>query len=570
MAHPLSPPRRRSTAAPRLAPWIALALVAGCSEQSAELRSAGDTANNAGPQAGAGASAEQCFGANDCPAGYECNAFGYCARLPQGDAGPGGADAGPPVPAEVEEDLEPPASGKRYVYVAVADQDAVVKIDSQTLSVQTIKVGDSPGALQTVGGDDVAIVLNRGAASASLLRSRADGTDQVTTLPTVPGLNRLAVSPDGDYAVAFFDVARSAGNVLPNQTFQEITLLRLAEGKAVDLSVGFRPSDVQFSADSATAFVITEQGISVIALAQTTAPTIVRTVSHLDDPLTEPDPTEVQVTPDGKLALVRRPGLAALRAVDLATGAIVDVPLAAEPSDLDITPDGKLALVVLRDQRELALIDIPEDLDAPEGITALSSTHPFGQATLSGDGARAFLFTNATTEEVLLLADLQKLEITAFPLEKGVRAVRPAPDGKTALVLHNKLPGDASASDPFETFIDKRWGYSLLSIGSRFVKLQLTETDPGPTAFSADGKSAYLLLADRVRAVRAVEAIDLQSFLVDRISLGSYPAALGLVPATAQVYVAQSHALGRVTFIHQQTHQTRTLTGFALNSQVIE
>jgi hypothetical protein len=218
----------------------------------------------------------------------------------------------------------------------------------------------------------------------------------------------------------------------------------------------------------------------------------------------------------------------------------------------------------------LAFIEIPDDLSDPEGIESLQSAYPFGQATLGADGKVAFLFSNATAEEVLLTVELKTRTVTAFPLEKGVRSVRSAPDGRTALILHNKAPGDPSPSDPFDTFIDKRWGYSLLSLGSRFVKLQLTETDPGDTVFSSDGASAYLLLGDRARDVRAVDTIDLRSFLVSPIALGSHPAALGIVPSTAQVYVAQSHPLGRVTFIDQKTLGTRTLTGFALNSQVIE
>ncbi len=42
------------------------------------------------------------------------------------------------------------------------------------------------------------------------------------------------------------------------------------------------------------------------------------------------------------------------------------------------------------------------------------------------------------------------------------------------------------------------------------------------------------------------------------------------MPATKQIYVVQSHALGRITFVDAGTFKTRTLTGFALNGGIIE
>ena len=46
--------------------------------------------------------------------------------------------------------------------------------------------------------------------------------------------------------------------------------------------------------------------------------------------------------------------------------------------------------------------------------------------------------------------------------------------------------------------------------------------------------------------------------------------AVGVTAGNTSVYVAQSHPLGRVSFIDPGQRKTRTLTGFALNSQVIE
>ena len=223
-----------------------------------------------------------CLGANDCAPGHYCNVFGVCVEkeqepMAEPDAGP------PPTPPEVEARVETPAIGKRHVYVAVAAQDTVVKVDSQSLKLSTITVGKDPGALRTAPGQDVAIVLNRQSATAMVLRSKDDGGDTVITLPTVDGLNQLVMSPDGRHAVAFFDLTVAGGNLIPKQTFQEVTLLALEAGKeqAVNLSVGFRPSEVQFAADGQAVHVITEEGVSSVRLTPTPKPSIVPTVPDL-------------------------------------------------------------------------------------------------------------------------------------------------------------------------------------------------------------------------------------------------------------------------------------------------
>ncbi len=241
----------------------------------------------------AGAAARQCYGANDCAPGQACNELGYCVPLQKTDAGV--ETDGQAAPPEVENRTEPPATGNKFVYVAVSDQDMVARIDSVTLQVRAIKVGADPGALRTLPGQDVALVLNRLSGTASLLRAREDGGDDQVTLKTLSGANQLAVAPDGKHAVAYTDLTLSGGKIPAGQSLQEVTLLRLAPGKeqAIDLPVGFRPSAVQFSADGSRGFVITETSISILELPAITKPLIPVSVAMLKDPLKEARPTHV-------------------------------------------------------------------------------------------------------------------------------------------------------------------------------------------------------------------------------------------------------------------------------------
>jgi len=549
---------------------LGLCILSGCgSGNNSAISDMGHT----GGASDMGAGGRQCFGANDCPPGEMCNQFGFCVAFNPDDGGTVGDGGTPPPPPEVIVHVDPPATGKRYVYVAVPDQDTVIKIDSLGLKVQTIAVGDNPTPLRTVPGQDVALVLNQGSNDATLLRTKDDGTDDAITLASAPGLNQLTMSPDGRYALGWFDLAQSGGNLSPRQTFQDVTLFALESGKeqSVDLSVGFNPTQVKYAPDGSACYVITEDGVSIIPLTATPKAQIVPTVPVRKNALTELPPDDVVITPDGKTALARFSALSAVRAVDLTTRAITDVTLARPPTDVEITPDGKLAVAVLRAQNEVDFLPLPTALtDTTKIVPVSTGTYTAGQIVITADSASGLLFTNATTQKVMIVADLVAHTLSFYPLKKGVRNVAASPDGKAALVIHNKVPGTPSPTDSIDEYLDKLQGYSLFLISSGYAKLQPTDAEPGPYAFAADGSSGYLLLSNPADAVRSVEALDLGSFEITSVGLGSPPVSVGVVPQTAQVYVAQDHPLGRMTFVDELTFATRTLTGFGLNGQIIE
>jgi hypothetical protein len=85
---------------------------------------------------------------------------------------------------------------------------------------------------------------------------------------------------------------------------------------SVALTVGFRPRAVQFDAAGAHAFVITEDGVSVIDLADAIGhgPRIVPPIA-VAAPGVSPDDLEVQVVATGNYAAVRQAGHAGVRVV---------------------------------------------------------------------------------------------------------------------------------------------------------------------------------------------------------------------------------------------------------------
>ncbi len=526
------------------------------------------------------------------------------SRFPGADGG-GFFDAGaradgmtvPPPETEERRSFQTPQAGGRYVYVANPTRDTVAVIDSRTLAIETTEAGDGPTHLATVPGQDVALVINVNSHSLTILRTTERGT-ATTSVPVVAGANAIAIAPDGRHALAYFD-SDQPGASAGSGSFQDLSLVTLEPGadRAVQLSVGFRPVDALFTADGASAFVVTEDGISILRFADITGPGIAPNVSLEDGviapgdagsdastdastdasldapPVARVPARDVSITPDGRYAVARVEGTSTLRLVDLATRAITPLDAGGVVTDLDIAPSGAYAIAVVRDRSQALRIPLPGGFADPRAIQRTEATGEFvGSVTISPDGRRALLYTTALPIErvtLMELADAAPLQVVR--LRKAVRAVAFAPDGRTALLVHTREAGDPSqAGIDLETQIDRSFGYTLLDATTRFAKLQLTPADVGPFAIVPDGSYAFVLLRDDAREVAAAHRVSMRSFLIETIPLGSPPLSVGAVPGTGRVFIGQDHPEGRITFVDWATGALQSVTGFELNSRVVD
>jgi len=535
----------------------------------------GDSVAGAPGDAGFGGQGSgSCLASNECPTGWTCSDFHTC--MPPSP----GSDAG--VPAETEIEFGAPTSSQRYVYVAMTAQNRLARIDGATLAVSSIAVGAAPREVATIPGSDGAIVLDQVNGTATVVRPVLTGGDGTRVLATLPRLNRIDVDPTGRFAVIWFDLVKALADHTGNAgSFQDVAVVALAPGneKSVALTVGFRPRAVQFDATGTRAYVITQDGVSVIDLALATehAPRIVPPIP-IADPGTSPDDLEVQIVATGDYAAVRQAGHAGLRVVSMqpaSAGQAFDIPLASPPTDIDLAPDGSRVYAVLRDAQRLAIIDIPGDALDPTGVTAVDlAPATVGSAVVSADGKHALLFTNATLDPHITRVELAEAGFphVTWSLQKAVRAVGISPDSTTAIVLAAKAPGDPATATSFDDFVARSFGYALLDLATGFAKLQLTPVDPGPFVYAPDGRSAYVALdgGDAVTATRALQVVTAQTGVVQTLPLGSPPSAVGIVPSAGQAFVAQRHPLGRMSFIALVTGAVRTVTGFDLNSQIVD
>lgn len=522
---------------------------------------------------------------------------------------------------EVLVSFELPAAGERYVYAANPHNDSVAVIDSETLSVQAVEAGDAPTYIQSLGGRDEAIVLNVNSRDATIVRTQ-DGVSRTSTVDVVAGANAIAVAPDGRHAVVYFDAERRTGG--PPGTFQDLSVVLMREDgdRAVNMTVGFRPSGVAFSADGQRALVITDDGVSILdfeAIEERGAH-VAPTVALAG--LGEEPPEDVSITPDGRYAIARPVDSGQLRLVNLeepdsdyrtldltqvfvraarralqqAQGAQVpadagaadagangpevedagvdETPLAhTDITDLDLSPRGDYALAVVRARRTVLKVPIPEAFEDFDTVTAHSvGSEIVGSASIAPDGSRALLYTTAQADnERVTLFDVEQGEMRVVRLPKSVRSVTLSPDSAVALIVHQKLPGDPNERgiDP-DTSLDRSYAYSLLSLDDGFSKLEPTLAFPSATAVVPSGDYLFLSFNEPGLGLREVQRVDLESFLVDPIQLGSPPISLGVVPGSSQVFVGQEHPDGRITFIDWQSAETQSVTGFELNGRIRE
>lgn len=552
-------------------------LLGACAAGPLDGASAPGDAGGFGGGASDAASA-QCLASNECPTGYICNDFGVCVAPP-----PPPNDGGVPPPPEVEYEFGAPIASERFVYVAMTDQDALARIDGRDLSVRSTGVGRAPRVVSAIPHEDGAVVLDSYNGTATIVRPPMVSTapDLVTVLPTLPDLNRLDIDPSGRFAVIWFDLQKAiadggSGAISGIGSFQDVTVVALAPGgeHAVDLTVGFRPRSVQFDAAGNRAYVVTEDGVSVIDLPYATqhGPTIVPPIA-VADPAVAPADLEVAVVATGEYATVRQAGVAALRIVDVAgagAGAATVVPLASPPTDIDLAPDGTHVYAVEREAKKLAVIAVPSGATTQIELAAGA----VGSLALSADGKRGLLYTNATLDERITLVKLDDptYPVVTWPLKKAVRAVGISPTGTTAIVLNAKAAGDPATATSVDDYIDKSYGYTLLDLATGFGKLQITPVDPGPFVYAPDGSKAYVALdgGAGLGATRELQIVTTQTGVVFPRPLGSPPSAVGILPGANVAFVAQRHPLGRVSFVELVADTVRTVTGFDLNAHVVE
>ena len=497
-----------------------------------------------------------------------------------------------PPEMELESSYEVPVATGRFVWIANPTSGRVAYIDASTLAVKTIEAGNAPTYLAAIPSqtEDAVIVLNALSDDATVLRARGTAAATTLTSQTIRGVahgaNAWSISSDGHWAIAWTD-ARRVPKPAKTESFQDITVIDLkatdaSKAKTV-LAVGYRPAAVAFAADGARAFAVTEDGISVVELAAAGGPQVVKNVALTDDPTEAADTRDVSVTPDGRLAVVRREGSAVLVVVDLGTGTRTQLDLGAPVTDVDLTTSGDRAIAVLRNSSEVVIVPLSAGVPTLAGLTRIAVPgEVIGSVAMTANGTAAILYSNAAIAERLTVLTLGATPTTrVVKLHAPVLSVFPAPDGQHAVVIHRLVTeAEAARADAGVTAdggiapiapLQAADAFSLVPLdGSRPARIQATETAPRAVAISPASNRALVTVRDDVRKIYAVYLGLLPSLEVRAFPLASPPIAAGVVAAADKGYVAQKHPEGRITFMTLSSGDARTLTGFELGARVVD
>ncbi len=468
--------------------------------------------------------------------------------------------------------LTAPTSSRSFVFIANSTNGTLAKVavDGDAIVISTVRVGANPTLVRTNASSDTALVLNQGSDSVSVVRAGpVGGEDQVVTVDVLPACNALALAPAGDWAFAWYDnaVAQTGDRA---GSLSEVTAIRLLPGgeEALQLSVGVNVRALRFDAAGETAFIVTDDGVSVVPLAELVTDRFVAPVPVAGDELGAE--REVEITADGRRAVVREQDVASLRVVDLLSGSRREVAMEVPPSDLDLLPSGDRVLVSLGDAGKLALVDLT--LLAADDVRAVRTIdvegHAPDSAAIAADGRTALAWDRTGGVGVTLasLVALDSLDVTLLNLRKGVAGAAWSPAGDRAIVVHTREPGEPVAGAPEVEIIARSSAFSVVGSDGALTKLVLTRATPTEIAFTEDGRHAFALVADAARAAQSVWWTDLQTLQTTELSFSRLPEHVGVVPGSGLVWVSQVHELGRIAFIDIETGRVREITGFELNS----
>jgi hypothetical protein len=518
-----------------------------------------------------------------------------------GGAPAGGVAITPALPPEreIESSYKAPVATGHFVWIVNPTSGRVAYVDATALTVRTVDAGNGPTYLAAVPGvDDAVLVLNTLSNDATFL-SAVGTTLTSRTFPSLAeGSNSWAVSPDGTKAIAWTD-ARQLPNAPQAQGFHEVTILDLASAATAagttTIAVGYRPVSVTFASDSKHAFAVTQDGVSVIELASSS---VVATVPLGADGTTDAaDTADVSITPDGRLAVVRRDDSADVGVVDLATGVRTAVTLSGLVTDVDVSMDGARAIAVVRSTGEVAILPLAGAAPAAAAITHLIVTgETIGQVTLTADGQSAVLYSNAVDAErltVLTLAGTPAFH--TVKLHDAVLSALPTPDGKFAVVLH---PADATngaagtggaagasgaAGGAGSAGVDAgaptgaagpppdATAFSLVPLdGTQPARIEMTDAPIQAVAISPASDRVLLTVRDDAKQIYGAYMGLLPTLDVQRTALASPPTAAGVVAGANRGYVAQEYPDGRITFLSLVSGEARTLTGYELGARVVQ
>jgi hypothetical protein len=362
-----------------------------------------------------------------------------------------------------------------------------------------------------------------------------DGAALGPELPLDAVYTALRWSSDGRFAVAWLDLA-DAEQVDGVVNLTSLRVMDAVAGTAATVSVGFAASQVLFTPDDARVVVLSQNQVAVVDLAS--AERIVNFALTLD-----PDqvvvPVGVDLTPDGRYALISVANAADLYVLDLETHSVNIVSLAASPSAMHVDRSSDRTVFVsnasasaeILDHANFALREVP--LDEP------------CDTIVPGDGFA--VLARVGGQDVYRL-DLVTGDVVEFRLHGPLDSVHLAPTGELAVALTRSLDGGRPGMEVLDLRDDRGHSYPYLLEGLGI-----------DVAFDESGPSLHALVLQD--GIDYVYDLDLYASTAVEVDLEAPPIGIGAMPGGG-FYVTNAVDLGMVTFFDPSTGESHAVTGF--------
>jgi hypothetical protein len=520
-------------------------------------------------------SADESDSASGAPRGPGGNFAGTSSAPGGDDQGAGGdgnssgnGEAGAPIVVPPEKELEAsflaPVVTGRFVFSANPTSGRVAVIDAENYAVRLFNAGFGPTYLAAIPGNRGAIVLNALSHDTTLFEVSGDEVTLAdVALPVHADANAWAMSPDGRFAIAWTRTAVEQA-LDPTAGSQTISVLDLEGRRVKALSVGFHPTQVAIDEQSLRAFVVSDDGVSVVTLGDDPEVSLLARVS--EDPLELPAARDVSILPDGSYAIVRIEGSRKLRIVDLSReDSIALYDLGAPIADVDLSRDGKLAVAAVPGIGRVVLMPMPPVADAGAFETVEIDGEITSSVALSDDSELALLYQNGADNSHLTILDLRagsERALRTVDLKGPVSVAFAVPRADAAIVFQKPISGS------------KKVGLfsGVPTLTQRSAKIVGTDAVPSALAFDAAGEVALVTVGNPDSSVYGVYRVRLDTMQEDFVPLASPPAsaATGVVEAAGRGFVAQQHPEGRITFIDLVTAEPHTITGFELAARILQ
>lgn len=407
--------------------------------------------------------------------------------------------------------------------------------------------GNAPEIVNDCDADDLAIE--------SELNVIEDGS-VVNVVPMDGTFNAIEYSEDGRFAVAYLDFSKPDLSLNGVINLTGVVVLNLDSQQSTPVSVGFAADQVLFvnRTDATTgepvaerAVVLSQNQVAVVDLTLD-VPEKVLTFPLTLDPDTTVTPVGVQLTPDGRYAMISVEGRADLYVLDLDNASINIVELSGNPSDLEVNATLDRTVLVYKNRSTVDLLEHEffeiESFDLDEPMTDLWTGSDFTVLYNTDSGHDAYKL------------NLETQQLTEYRLQNPAVQLSVSPDENFAIALTRAEPGGGSG---VEEIYDNNPGMEVLDLGTDKTTPFLLEGMGLGVAWTQTAETLHALVLQA--EVDYLYQLDMYTGRPEELKLADPAHQIGSIP-DGPFFITHDSILGHVTFLEPDTGQRVEVAGF--------